>query len=60
MNREEKSHLLCVNVPGWRNKPVFVSFPLASDQNAVLIMSLFQGTSDSRICILNEGRLLAM
>lgn len=47
-------------MPGWRREPVFVSFPLASDQNAGLIMSPFQGTSDTRICILNKGRLLAM
>lgn len=60
MNREEKSHLLRVNMPGWRSEPVFVSSPLASDQNAGLILSLFQGTSDIRFCILNEGRLLAM
>lgn len=60
MNREEKSHLLCINEPGWRSEPAFVSFSLASDQNADLIIPLFQGTSDTRIRILNEGRLPAM
>lgn len=42
---------------GVETRTCVASFALASDLNAGLILSPFQCTFDTKVCVLNEGRL---